>query len=493
MHRAIKFLAALIPATLVPLTLVLTTLVPLTFLAILSSGFASIAAAQNPDVSQSTQQNPSASSPSEPDAASPDVAPSKEAETSKDQKPAPEQNQAEGQSQAPERQEPEAQEPEPQQPEPQQPEPRWNIAVEDWTKPERGWLYVLDPKPDGGGPGWRIRLLDPESGKTKGSIRTGESADFALLPDGSRLYVASFIEGDLSELAVIDTAKGTVLQRATIEYREMGSTLPAFPTMAVSGDGLALRILIDAPKQDDPDHDSFLLATFDTRAGVFLRRSVHLGNCGPSRFISHATADRFDVLCPRTNRVRLIRVDADSRVLQNVDVVMPWERRVGVAEAIKIPGGDNISIVRGDGTVVEMTVPTQQFGGTAEHPDVPNRVPPAAWPVSPDGGKVYLGYNNEYDRRYDNQFYLDYGRAPNVRPASATAAEFRVLDTHTWRKLGTIKTKQHFWSAVLANDGKTLYAMVPQRHSILVIDTEKMREAGVLNVGGAPTLALVAP
>ena len=502
MHRALKFLATLAPRSFAPTVfvgkifvrkifaptkLVTLTLVTLTFIAIPGFGFAPEAVAQNPDGSQSAQQDRSADSPTNPEAA-----------PSKDQKPAQEETQAEEQGQAPETQAPEAQEPappetKPQEAEPQEPEPHWKIAVENWTKPERGWLYVLDPQPDGGGAGWRIRLIDPESGKTKGSIRTGESADFALLPDGSRLYVASFIEGETSELAVIDTAKGTVLQRATIDYREMGSMLPAFSTMTVSGDGLALRILIDTPKPDDPDHDSFLLATFNTRTGEFLRRSVHLGNCGPGRFISHATADRFDVLCPRSNRVRMIRVDGDSRELQNVDVVMPWERRVGVAEAIKVPGADNISIVRGDGTVVEMSVATQKFGETPEHPNVPNRVPPAAWPISPDGGKLYLGYNNEYDHHNDNRFYLDYGRAPNLRPATATAAEFRVFDTHSWRKVGTIKTKQHFWSAVLANDGRTLYATVPQRHSILVIDTEKMHETGILNVGGAPTLALVAP
>lgn len=376
-------------------------------------------------------------------------------------------------------------------PQPKQAEPQWEIAVENWIKPERGWLYVLDPKPDNGGPGGRIWLLDPASGKTMGSIRTGDNADFALLPDGSRLYVASILEGDLSELAVIDTSKGTVLQRATVEYREVGNALPAFPTMAVSGDGLALRILVDAPKSED--RDSFLFATFDTRTGEFLRRGVHLGNCGPGRLIYGATADRLDVLCPRTNRVRLIRVDADSRELQNADIVLPWERRIGVAAAVEVPGTDAISIVRGDGAVVEMNVASQQFAETAAHPSLPNRVPPAAWPTSPDGSRVYLGYNHEYDRSYDNRFYLDYGRPPNLRPDNATAAEFRVFDTQTWKKIGTIKTKMHFWSAVLGDDGKTLYAMAPQKHSILVIDTVKMRETGTLKVGGTPTLALVAP
>jgi hypothetical protein len=68
-----------------------------------------------------------------------------------------------------------------------------------------------------------------------------------------------------------------------------------------------------------------------------------------------------------------------------------------------------------------------------------------------------------------------------------------VLDTQTWRKIGTIKTKMPFWSAVTGNDGRVLYAMVPQKHSILVIDTVKMRETGILKVGGEPALALVAP
>jgi hypothetical protein len=70
--------------------------------------------------------------------------------------------------------------------------------------------------------------------------------------------------------------------------------------------------------------------------------------------------------------------------------------------------------------------------------------------------------------------------------------EFRVFDTRTWRKIGTIRTKMAFWSAVIGNDGQTLYAMAPQKHSILVIDTVKMRQIRILKVGRAPAVALVA-
>jgi hypothetical protein len=189
-----------------------------------------------------------------------------------------------------------------------------NIKLENWAKPQSGWLYVLDPKPEAVGPGGRIWLLDPQTAKVMGSIRTGDNADFALSPDGSRLYVASIIEGDSSELAVIDTAQGAVLQRGSVEDREVANVLPSFSAMAVSGDGLVLRVLIDTPKSADAD--SFLLAAFDTRTGDFLPKSVHLGNCGLGRFISYPTADRFNFLCPRTEgpvwRWELARKDAST-------------------------------------------------------------------------------------------------------------------------------------------------------------------------------------
>jgi hypothetical protein len=325
-----------------------------------------------------------------------------------------------------------------------------------------------------------------------GSIRTGEGADFALSPDGSRLYVASVTEGDSSELAVIDTAQGAVLKSGAVNGRAVAEgLLPPFSTMAVSADGLALRILIATPQP--PDKDAFLLATFDTRAGEFLPGIVHLGNCGPGRFISHPAADHFDVFCPRTNRVRLIQVDADSSEIKNVDVVLPWERQDGVGEAIAIPGSQDIAIVRGDGAVVTMNVKTHDFGKTAADPGLPNRIPPASWPTSPDGSRVYLGHHNDYDRHNDNRFYLEYGRSPNIRPTNATADEFRVFDTSTWKRIGTIRTKMPFWSAVIGNDGKMLYAMAPQKHSILVFDTAKMRQVRVLKIGGMPALALVTP
>lgn len=367
----------------------------------------------------------------------------------------------------------------------------FRIKVDSWIKPQPGWLYILDPKPDSTGPGGRIWLVDPETAKVMGSIQTGGNADFALLPDGSRLYVASIIDGDTSELAIIDTERGIILERSTIQDREVGDVLPSFSMMAVSGDGLALRIMRDTPESED--RDMFLLATFNTETSEFQPNFVRLYNCGPGRFITHADATQFHVLCPRSNRIRLIRADEQSRQLQNVDIVLPWERRIGVADAIEVAGSGSIAIIRGDGAVFQMDLATRQFTPTSLHGDLPNRIPPAPWPMSSDGSKIYLGYNKNYDHTYDKRFYLDYGRAPNLRPDNAMAGEFRVFDTSTWRKIGSIKTQMPFWSAILSNDDKTIYAMAPQKHSILVIDTASLRQTRVMKVGGAPSLALVAP
>jgi hypothetical protein len=367
-----------------------------------------------------------------------------------------------------------------------------NIEIENWTKPQPGWLYVLDPKPGAGWPGGRIWLVDPQTGKVMGSIRTSDNADFALSPDGLRLYVASSVEGDSSEMAVIDTVAGRVLTSGTVNGRAVtDALLPPFSTMAVSGDGLVLRILIDTPAP--PDKDAYLLATFDTNAGEFLPGIVHLGNCGPGRFISFPAADHFDVFCPRTNRIRLIQVNADSSEVRNVDVVLPWERRDGVGEVVAIPASQDLAIVRGDGGVVMMNAKTHDFWRTAANPGLPNRIPPAVWPISPDGNRLYLGHHSDYDRHNDNRFYLDYGRPPNLRPTNAMADGFRVFDTSTWKQIGKIRTKTPFWSAAIGNDGKVLYATAPQRHSILVIDTEKMSQVRDLKIGGTPALALVAP
>lgn len=360
------------------------------------------------------------------------------------------------------------------------------IAASNWTTPEPGWLYLLDPEPMPDRFAGRIWLLDPGTGKVMGAINTGPDPDFALSPDGASLYVASKRNDQQSDLAVIKTATGEVLKTGTVENRVVATGTPPYSSMGVSGDGLALRILVDVAKA--PDTEGFQLATYDARSAGLLPGHVHLGNCGYGRFIDYATANEFDYLCPATNRIRHIRVDAESHEIDNSFVVLPWVRRLGVAQAFLAPEGRDMTVVRGDGAVYSMDVRTTTFGETPVQGDVQGRILPAVWPLSPDGSRLYLGYS----RSPNNRFYLDYDRSAALNPRRQSVDEIRVFDTKTWDRIGNIKTSAPLWTAVTANNGRLLYALSPESHSVLVIDTTTMRETRAMPVGGMPALALVA-
>lgn len=141
------------------------------------------------------------------------------------------------------------------------------IAVKQWATPKPGWLYVLDPQPVPRSLSGRVWLVDPEAGKVMGVIVTGSNPDFALSPDGTLLYVTSKGIGDQSNLAIIDTGDGAVLRVGAVENRAVSTGMPPFSSMAVSGDGLVLRILVTVPNA--PEIVGFQLASYDARTGSF--------------------------------------------------------------------------------------------------------------------------------------------------------------------------------------------------------------------------------
>jgi hypothetical protein len=360
-------------------------------------------------------------------------------------------------------------------PQSQKPSDASEHATDGWTKPQRGWLYILDPRSEFDHPGSRVWLLNPKTAEIMGSIRAGYDPDFALSPDGSRLYIASG-ERESGELAVIDTATGTVERFPfpnRVLYKPWSEGLPPFSRMTVSSDGRAVRILVH--HIFSPEKIGYQLWTFDSTHERFLNAHVHLGNCGYGEFVPSSTANQFDFLCPTTNRVRFIQVDAEYHEVSNTFVRLPGPMACGVAEGFLSPNGNNLVIVRGDGAIYEMDTTTKDFSATAVSGDCHRLVYPLPWPRSQDGTRVYVGYG------------------PSTPDGMATSTDLRIFDPSTWRQLGSMRTSVPFWSAAISNNGEFIYALVPKQHSVLVVDTTSLHEIRAISVGRTPALALVAP
>ena len=367
------------------------------------------------------------------------------------------------------------------------PEPASSAAIQvrQWFKPQRGWLYVLDPvDPTIDSPG-RIWLLDPLNQQVMGTIDTGADPDFALSPDGSRLYVAAKGKDRASNVAIIDTTGGTILMTITIENRVVREGLPTYSGMSVSADGLALRILTSSYASAKGD---FVLETIDTRTGNLWPEEINLGDCGFGRFIDHPTELQFDFMCRINNRIRRVKIDPATHKPDHNTVDFPWMRRLGIAQAFLMPEGKDMAIIRGDGAAFLMDAATEKFSSTRMHADIQDAILPAQWPISPDG-LIYLGENLFPNRK----FYMNFDRSA-VYQRMQPAYDFRVVNIHTWRQVAKFKGPwSPYWTAALSPDGKFLYALSPQNSGLVAFDTGSLRAKGTISVGATPSMALVAP
>lgn len=134
-----------------------------------------------------------------------------------------------------------------------------------------------------------------------------------------------------------------------------------------------------------------------------------------------------------------------------------------------------MAIVRTDGGVYELDTATWKFSPT------PSRAPGQEWNVA----------HAEWPRAGGSKLYLGYG---GVGANGMSAAnELRVIDTAKWVESGRVQTSVPFWSAAVSQAGKTVYAVAPERHGIVVLDADTLQETGVIAVGNTPSLAFVAP
>jgi YVTN family beta-propeller protein len=123
-------------------------------------------------------------------------------------------------------------------------------------------------------------------------------------------------------------------------------------------------------------------------------------------------------------------------------------------------------------TIYQMELATHESSSTAASGDC--RAFPSERLRSPDNAKVYLGYDS-------------------ADPTLPGWIGLRVLDTASGHVLGGVQTSVPFWSMALSKGGKLIYALAPEQHKVLVIDTATLQQVRTIEVGRTPSLALVVP
>ncbi len=356
-----------------------------------------------------------------------------------------------------------------------------------WETPQSGWLYVLDyshdydTATDGGG---EILLVDPQQALIKGRLKVGSAPEMILSPDGTRLYVASIgNKGDL--LSIIDTASGAVIRTVPLHNRWHYTSMPETPTMAISQDGrwlymLKLRIILEGNEKQwpRPHEDVYTVAVLDTSQGIFLTEEAEVSHC-ISGMLLPSDGQQVQVFCSGTNELHSLQLTPNGLRTFARSLALPFgndRSRPSVSTSAASTNGSMFAIMS-DARILEIDNNALKIVRSDANNQLSRRwVPSRNVPHSPDGKKLYIAAGNLSNR------------------STGLADEILVADTKTMQTVSTIRATLPFWSLVLSNDGRYLYAISPVTQSLLIIDTANYRELRTLKgIGRNPAWAVVAP
>jgi YVTN family beta-propeller protein len=353
------------------------------------------------------------------------------------------------------------------------------VTVQQWVKPESGWLYVADS--NGMRDSSEVLVVNPGTRAVMSAIQTGYAPDMALSPDGQHLYVASGAPGIIS---VVDTSTGTVVQQFAAGDRLVQILSSAIPIMSTSPSGRWLAVM--QMSGATPDATTYSVATFDTLNNNILAGQANVEGCGIGR-LSWVSDSKAFVQCPLINNVSVLTLNGAGQPSAGPLVQLSEATRPSVgplpihvgraAHVMFLSDGENAVVFSPFGAVFQLNLVTQKVLPKVE-PRADSWIPLRAWPHTSDGRKVYIGT----------------GAGLIASRTSGEANEIDVFDTQAWQFTGTYKTSVPFWSLTLSKDNRYLYAVSTSARKLLIFDTSTNKEVGTIaNVGSMPGLAIAAP
>jgi hypothetical protein len=359
--------------------------------------------------------------------------------------------------------------------------PRLNVRQ--WTRPQSGWLYVLDS--NNMGDSAQVLLIDPTRSAVVGSIQVGYAPDIALSPDGSRLYVVS---GPRGVISVIDTQTASLLQEFPEEDRVVQLLAPVVPTMTVSPNGHWLAVI--ETTGSTPETATYSLSIFDALNNYSLAGHTSMDTCGIGRLVWMNDAQAF-IQCFLYNNINVLTLNRFGQPSVAGLVQLPETSRPAgeagyglakhggrVTHVAFLPDGQNAVVFSALGEVYGANLTSKQFSKKIGLLVGGSYSPLRNWPRSSDGRKVYIGTGDVSMRT----------------TGSGEASEIDVFDTQSGQYTVKFKTSSPFWSLALSKDDRYLYGVARIARKIIIFDASTYRETGgIENVGASPTVAIVAP
>jgi YVTN family beta-propeller protein len=303
----------------------------------------------------------------------------------------------------------------------------------------------------------------------------------ALSPDGTRLYYTSGI----SEVSVLDTANGHVVQRIEVGSRVRYTVPPARPWMVLSPDGRLLHVLKMYGNTDATS--SYAVATVDTTALAALPTEAAVFCTPGSSLLLPLSGRKMAILCTSKAEIQFLQLASTGAASATSTLRLTNASPTGVSRPLAGSVSQDertMFVATSDGQIVEIDVEKQSVSRIVRRLDAADRqVLDVGIVQSPDGARLYVCVDWRDEARDRRQ-------------------EVLVIDTQTGQQLATIEVSIRAGLAA-SSDGRYLYApgatagsapAVARTGEIVVIDIVRGRQSAVIEgVGRFPASLLVAP
>jgi hypothetical protein len=347
-------------------------------------------------------------------------------------------------------------------------------AIEAVSQTTGGIYYVLDSETPAS-PDYHIYAVSPENRKVIRVYDVGRSADMALAPDGSRLYVSSIMPTGNNQgqhyLDVYDTSSGTVLNR-TENPDGLGFTVPIHDSeLAISPSGNWLYLI---QMHVTPQGWDLYLTGYDTIHNSFLPSRVSLSGCEGPVMLPSAQDLTVDLACydGKYLRITLGRVQGAT---QRRPIAIPSQTGDPPWRVAFLKPGGQVGVIKTNGNLLAIDTASGQVvqQGTTTPLAEDLRMQRAL--VSESLGSLYFA-------------------SAGPRHGSFEFDRIVAVDLNTGSVKGTVTPDSPFFSLALSHDGKLLLTVSPEARNITVVDASTLKVQRILTGPWAlPILALPAP